>query len=304
MAKQGRRILVSGASGLIGSALLRAVRSESAEVVRLVRGPRGEVPGVVFWNLKKPQSAVHPVALEDFDAVVHLAGANVGRRWTKKYREEIVSSRVTSTKALCETLALVHRPPRVLLCASAVGYYGNRGDEVLSEESGAGSGFLAETCVAWEAATEAAKGAGIRVAHLRFGVVVDREGGALSKMLPMFRKGLGGTLGSGRQWMSWISLRDAVRAVLFLMDHGELCGSFNITSPNPVTNRTFTHALAHAVHRPAILPVPAFPLRLVFGSMANESVLASCRAVPKRLEEAGFAFKDPEIQPALSALLG
>jgi len=296
--------LVSGASGLIGSALLRAVRSESAEVVRLMRGPRGAVPGVVFWNLKKPQTAVHPVALEDFNAVVHLAGANVGRRWTKKYREEIVSSRVASTRALCETLAQVHRPPRVLLCASAVGYYGNRGNEVLSEESGAGSGFLAETCHAWESATQAAEEAGIRVAHLRFGVVLHHEGGALAKMLPMFRKGLGGTLGSGRQWMSWVSLRDAVRAILFLMDREELAGSFNVTSPNPVTNRTFTHALAHALHRPALLPVPAFPLRLAFGSMANESVLASCRAVPRRLHEAGFTFQDGEIQSTLAALLG
>lgn len=295
---------MSGASGLIGSALLRAVRSQSAEVVRLVRGPRGEVPGVVFWNLKKPQSAVHPVALEDFNAVVHLAGATVGRRWTKKVRDEIVKSRVESTRALSETLAQVHRPPRVLLCASAVGYYGHRGEEVLNEESGAGSGFLAETCVAWEAAAKAASDAGVRVVHLRFGVVLDSHGGALAKMLPLFRKGLGGSLGSGHQWMSWVSLRDAVRVIVFLMDHETLSGSFNVTAPRPVTNRTFTHALAHAVHRPALLPVPATALRLAFGAMADEALLASCRAVPQRLQQAGFTFEDLEIEATLAALLG
>lgn len=304
MEKQGRRILVSGASGLIGSALLRSVRGELAEVVRLVRGPRGEVPGVIFWNLKKPQTAVHPVALEDFDAVVNLAGASVAQRWTKKVREEIVKSRIDSTKALSETLARVRRPPRVLLCASAVGYYGNRGDEVLSEPSGPGSGFLAETCVAWEAAAKAAANAGIRVVHLRFGVVLGGNGGALAKMLPVFRKGIGGTLGSGRQWMSWVSLRDAVRGIVFLMDHTELAGSFNVAAPNPVTNRTFTHALARALHRPALLPVPAAALRLAFGAMADESLLASCRAVPQRLQQAGFEFQDPEIGPALASLLG
>jgi uncharacterized protein len=303
MDQKSRRILVSGASGLIGSAFLRAAQSQSADVVRLVRAHRAGGPGITAWHPNKPKNAVHPVALEDFDAVVHLSGANVGKRWTPKYREEIVGSRVASTKALCETLAQVHRRPGVLLCASAVGIYGDRGDEMLSEQSSVGTGFLAETCVAWEAATEAASRAGIRVVHLRFGVVLDRQGGALKKMLTPFRLGLGGTLGSGGQWMSWVSLPDAVRAMLFLMEHEQLAGSFNVTSPNPVTNRSFTRALAEAVHRPTMLPVPAAVLRLAFGQMADETLLASCRALPKRLQEAGFTFENPEIQPALAALL-
>jgi uncharacterized protein len=303
MDKQAKRILVSGASGLIGSAFLRAASSESADVVRLVRGDRASGPGVICWNPNEPKNAVHPMALEDFDAVVHLSGANVAHRWTRKYREEIVASRVGSTQALCETLAQVHRRPGVLLCASAVGFYGDRGDEVLSEQSSAGSGFLAETCRAWEAATKAAGEAGIRVVHLRFGVVLDRHRGAFMKMLTAFRMGLGGTLGSGRQWMSWISLPDALRAMLFLMDNEELSGPFNFTSPNPVTNRAFTRALAQTVRRPALLPVPAAALRLAFGAMADEMLLASCRAVPKRLQQAGFRFEDPEIEPALAALL-
>jgi uncharacterized protein len=303
MGIQGRRILVSGASGLIGSALARAALSESAEVVRLARGDCPPSPGVVYWNLDKPKNAVHPMLLEDFDAVVHLSGASIAQRWTEQYRREIVNSRVGSTAALCETLAQVRRRARVVLCASAVGIYGDRGDEVLSELSASGSGFLAETCVAWEGATKAASEAGIRVVHLRFGVVLDGRGGALKTMLKPFRLGLGGTLGSGRQWMSWISLRDAVRAILFLMENDNLSGAFNFTSPNPVTNQTFTRALAHAVRRPAILPVPAAALRLAYGAMADEGLLASCRALPKGLQQAGFKFEDLEIEPALAALL-
>ncbi|HTW47972.1 MAG TPA: TIGR01777 family oxidoreductase [Acidobacteriaceae bacterium] len=303
MGIEGRKILVSGASGLIGSALVSAARGKSADVVRLARGYDPPAPTIVYWNLNKPKNPVHPVVLEDFDAVVHLSGANIARRWTEKYRREIVASRIASTAALCETLAQVRRHPRVLLCASAVGIYGDRGDEVLSEQSAPGSGFLAETCVAWEAATRAACRAGIRVVHLRFGVVLDSRGGALKKMLRPFRLGLGGTLGSGRQWMSWISLGDAVRAILYLMENDNLAGAFNLTAPNPVTNRTFTRALAETVRRPALLPVPAQALRLAFGAMADEGLLASCRAVPKQLQQAGFGFEDPEIKPALAALL-
>jgi uncharacterized protein len=303
MGIQQKRILVSGASGLIGSALVRAARSESADVVRLARGYRPPVPGIVYWNPDKPKNAVHPVVLEDYDAVIHLAGANIAHRWTEKYRREIVASRVGSTAALCARLVQVRRPPRVLLCASATGIYGDRGDEVLTETCAPGSGFLADTCVAWEAATKAASEAGIRVVHLRFGVVLDREGGALKKMLKPFRLGLGGTLGSGRQWMSWISRRDAVGAILFLLSEESLSGAFNLTAPNPVTNRALTRALAQTVHRPAMLPVPRAAFRLAFGAMADEGLLASCRAMPQRLQQAGFSFEDPEIEPALAALL-
>ncbi|MGC1158330.1 MAG: TIGR01777 family oxidoreductase [Acidobacteriaceae bacterium] len=303
MGKPTRRILLSGASGLIGSAIRGAAREQGMEVTALVRRHRLVGPGAVYWNPAKPEWSVHPVGLEGFDAVVHLSGANVARRWTEEYRREIVESRVTSTRMLCEALAQVRRRPRVLLCASAVGIYGDGGDTVLTEESGVGSGFLAETCAAWEAAAKDACALGIRVVHLRFGVVLSRRGGALGKMLPAFRLGLGGRMGSGRQWMSWISIRDLMRAVMFLMEREELAGAFNLTAPNPVTNATFTQALARAVHRPAVLPVPAGMLRMIFGAMADATLLASQRVLPYRLVDAGFQFEDEEVREALKALL-
>ncbi len=242
--------------------------------------------------------------LEGFDAIIHLSGANIAQRWSAEYKQEIVTSRVASTQALCEALAGVQRRPRVLLCASATGIYGDRGDEILTEESEAGSGFLAETCKAWEQATKRAGDLGIRVVHLRFGVVLSREGGALKKMLPAFRWGLGGRLGSGRQWMSWISLRDVVRAIFFLMEREDLAGAFNLTAPNPVTNATFTKQLGDALHRPAVMPIPVAALRLLFGEMADATLIASTRVLPQRLDAAGFRFEDSEIGPTLHALLG
>jgi hypothetical protein len=303
MGKRERRILISGASGLIGSGLHRAALKEGIEVTTLVRRHHLVRAGGIYWNPRRTKTAIHPMELEGFDAFVHLSGANIGRRWTQKHRQEIVASRVTSTEILCESLAEVRRRPRVLLCASAVGIYGDRGDEVLAEESAAGSGFLAETCKAWETAAKKASEMGIRVVHLRFGGVLSRDGGVLKKMLPVFRLGLGGTLGTGRQWMSWISLRDVVRAIFFLMEHDELTGAFNLTAPNPVTNAMFSRALAAAVHRPALLPAPAAVLRLFFGGMADETLLASERVAPRRLMDAGFRFEDEEIGPALKALL-
>jgi uncharacterized protein (TIGR01777 family) len=297
------RILVSGASGLIGSALRNAAHEKGIEVTTLVRRHR-EVRGrAIHWNPGGTNQGVHPAALEGFDAVVHLNGANVARRWSRAYRGTIFSSRVRSTEVLCEVLGKVRRPPPVLLCASAVGIYGDRGDEVLSEESTPGSGFLAETCRAWEAAAQPARDLGIRVVHLRFGVVLSRKGGALGKMLPVFQLAMGGKLGSGQQWMSWISERDVVRAIWFLMEHEELSGAFNLTAPQPVTNAEFTQALSRGVHRPAPLPVPAAVLRLAFGEMARETMLASQRVLPKRLEEAGFQFEDAWIDAAFRALL-
>ncbi|MGB6902416.1 MAG: TIGR01777 family oxidoreductase, partial [Acidobacteriaceae bacterium] len=227
MGKPTRRILLSGASGLIGSAIRGAAREQGMEVTALVRRHRLVGPGAIYWNPAKPELSVHPVGLEGFDAVVHLSGANVARRWTEEYRRAIVESRVGTTRMLCESLAQVRRRPRVLLCASAVGIYGDGGDTVLTEESRKGTGFLAETCAAWEAAAKDACALGIRVVQLRFGVVLSRKGGALGKMLPVFRLGLGGRMGSGRQWMSWISIRDLMRAVMFLMEREELAGAFN-----------------------------------------------------------------------------
>jgi uncharacterized protein (TIGR01777 family) len=298
------RILVSGASGLIGSAVVQATAGRSIEAVRLVRDARLAGPDAIAWNPDLPENAVDPALLGGFGAVVHLSGANVGRRWTSRYKQEILSSRVNSTQALCRALAATQDRPRVLLCASAVGIYGNRGDEMLTEQSTPGSGFLADTCVAWEVATQAASDAGIRVVHLRFGIVLDGHGGALPRMLPAFRLGLGGKLGSGDQWVSWISLRDAVRAIFFLVDSDRMAGAFNLTAPNPMTNRTFSRAIGKAIHRPAVLPVPRAAVRVLLGEFADEALLASQRAIPERLVEAGFAFENLEIEATLTALLG
>lgn len=302
MAEHKRRILMSGATGLIGSAVLHEAQNRGIDVTPLVR-ERRSAGGSIYWNPKRMVASVHPVELEDFDAVIHLSGANVGRRWTENYRKEIAASRVMSTQVLCEALTEVHRKPRVLLCASAIGIYGDRGDERLTEESSAGVGFLAELCAAWEAATGRAREAGIRVVNLRFGVVLSSHGGAMAKMLPAFRLGLGGKMGSGRQWMAWATLRDVVRAILFLMEHEDLDGPFNVTAPNPVTNEAFAKALAEALHRPAWLGMPSGLLKLAFGEMAEQTVLSSQRAEPQRLEQAGFRFEDNEIEAAFRALL-
>ncbi len=251
--------------------------------------------------------AVRPFAeierLSGLDAVVHLSGANVAAgRWTEKYKREIVSSRVQTTQALVKALIQVE-PPKVFICASAIGIYGDRGDEILTEESAPGTGFLAETCLAWEAAAEAAQAAGIRVVNTRLGVVLSPEGGALAKLLPLFRLGLGGKLGSGREWMPWLTLRDAVGILSFCVENQNMRGPVNAAAPGLVRNTEFTQALGAAVHRPAIIPAPAFALRLAFGEMADEALLASARVFPAKLIEAGYAFLDPELGPALGGLL-
>lgn len=297
------RILISGASGMIGSALAQAARAEEWDLVRLVRTPAGEAPNAVLWNPADVANPLDPARLENFDIVVHLSGANVAHRWTPEFKQEIVKSRVGSTQALCSALARTRNRPRVLLCASGSGIYGNRGDEILTEQSAPGSGFLADLCRTWEEATRPASDAGVRVVHLRCGIVLDPAHGALPAMLPPFRLGVGGWLGSGRQWMPWIVLEDAIRAILFLAARNDLAGPFNVGSPHPVTNREFARSLAHALHRPALFPVPGFVLRLGFAEFADEALLASQRMVPQRLVDAGFALKQPEIETALQALL-
>jgi len=288
---------------LIGSALKNAAHEAGMEVTTLVRRHRQVSAGAVYWNPDRTGSAVHPMVLEGLDAVIHLNGASVGRPWTRRYRKEIVASRVETTRGLCDSLVQVHEPPPVLLVASAVGIYGSRDDETLVEASAAGSGFLAETCKAWENASAKVAAQGVRVVHLRFGVVLDRKGGALGRLLPVFRCGLGGKMGSGRQWMSWVSLRDAVRAILFLLERNDLAGAFNVTAPQPATNAEFTRALGAALHRPTLVTIPAGGLRLGLGEMADQTLLASQRVVPRRLLDAGFCFEDSEIGPALKALL-
>lgn len=295
------RILVSGASGLIGSALIGRFKQDGGnEIIRLVRS-RSPLPGEIAWDPQAGQ--LDPAALEGFDVVVHLAGENVAGRWTEEKKARIRNSRIRGAQLLCERLVGLAQRPKVLLSASAIGYYGDRGDAVLDENGAAGGGFLASVCRDWEAATEPAAAAGIRVMHTRFGVVVATQGGALASMLPIFRLGMGGRLGNGRQYVSWVSLDDAVRAVVFLMSSESLAGPLNVTAPEPVTNARFAQALAQAVHRPAILPVPKFALRIMAGEMADEMLLSSTRAVPARLTAAGFSFGDRTIEHALQRIL-
>jgi hypothetical protein len=241
--------------------------------------------------------------LEGLEAAVHLSGVNLAEgRWTPARKREIETSRVDSTRVLAALLAGLKRPPKTLLVASAMGFYGDRGDEVLDESSSAGQGYLPEICAKWEAASAAAQSGVIRVVHLRFGIVLGPEG-ALKKMLPVFRLGLGGRLGSGRQWMSWIGLVDAVRAILFAINAETLAGAVNLTAPHPVTNAEFTRALGRALHRPALMPVPALALRLMFGQMADEALLASTRVLPGKLLGAGFQFKQPTVDEALAVVV-
>lgn len=285
---------------MLGSALRESLRGSGAEVIQLVRREPAH-SGEMRWDAEK--GTVHDEKFsQGLTVAIHLSGANLSaHRWTESYRREIRESRVGSTGALASGLARMRRPPAVLLAASAVGIYGDRGDEVLTEASEPGDGFLAEVCREWEAATLPAIEAGIRVVHLRFGVVLGAGAGALGKMLPVFRLGLGGRLGSGRQWMSWIGIQDAVSAVRFLMSADGVAGAVNVTASNPVTNAEFTHGLGNALRRPAVLPAPAFALRLAIGPMADEALLASTRAVPQRLMEAGFRFAQPTVEEALAA---
>lgn len=295
------RILVSGASGLVGSALTRVSRGDGDEVLRLVRRP-AKVDDEVSWD-PAAGTGPDPAALDGIDAVVHLAGAGIGdHRWTAAYKQEIRDSRVRSTTLLAAALAGLSRPPRVFLSGSAVGYYGDTGDTEVDENSPAGNDFLAGVAQEWEAAAEAASAAGIRVVSLRSGIVMSSRGGALGKVLPLFRLGLGGRLGSGRQWVSWIARPDHVAATRFLLSADDVSGPVNLTAPNPVTNAEYTKEIAAAVHRPAALAAPSSALKVALGGFA-ETVLGGQRVLPRRLLELGFTFSYPEIGGALRALL-
>jgi uncharacterized protein len=298
------RILIGGASGLIGTALVRDLAAPQISVTRLVRKSQAESQDEIGWSPESSLAIADPSKLEGFDTVIHLSGANVAaHRWTSSYKKEIVKSRVNTTHALASLLAGLSDPPRTFLCASAIGIYGNRDDEVLTEGSEPGTGFLAETCKAWEAACQPAKAVGIRVVHLRFGVVLSLEGGALAKMTPLFRLGLGGRLGSGCQWMSWISLTDLVNAVSHILQTPQLAGPINMVAPTPVSNAEFTRTLARTLHRPAVFPAPAFALRAALGEMADEGLLASARVIPEQLTRGRFQFQHGELSDALGALL-
>ena len=295
-------VAVSGSSGLIGSALLERLRQDGHTVVPMVRRPAKD--GEIHYD---PQNGVlDPESLVGVDAVVHLAGAGIGdRRWTDRYRREILESRTLSTSLIAEAMASVANRggPRVLLSGSAIGFYGATGDEELNERSTAGDGFLADVCRAWEAATSPAEDAGVRVVHLRTGIVLSPRGGALKKLLPLFRFGLGGRMGSGRQWQSWISLDDEVGAIVFLLT-ADISGAVNLTAPAPVTNAEFTKVLASTLSRPALVPVPSFgPKLLLGGELADALLFTGQRVLPERLTDAGYSFEHPTLSEALGTLL-
>lgn len=296
-AATGRRILISGSTGLIGSHVVAARRAAGDTVIRLVRKAAGA--DTVLWDAGA--TPLDPALVSGLDAVIHLAGEPVAGRWTAGKKRRILESRVRGTKALAEAVAAAERPPSVFLCASGINFYGDRGSEIVDESDPAGCGFLAEVCVAWEAASQAAAGVS-RVVNLRIGMVLAGNGGALAAMLPIFRLGLGGAVGGGGAYLSWLALEDLVRGIGHAMDSPNLRGGVNVVAPQPVTNREFTAELAKAVRRPAVLPVPGWAARLAFGEMADETVLASVRAVPRRLEADGFVFREPRLREALASL--
>jgi uncharacterized protein (TIGR01777 family) len=296
------KILVSGSTGLIGSNLVACLTEGGNTVTRLVRrAPAASAEDVVLWD--PYAETIDRDLLEGYDAVVHLSGENVAGRWTPSKKEKIRESRVRTTHFLSRTLAGLDGRPKALVCASAIGYYGERGEEELTEESGPGSGFLADVCAAWEGASESAAKEGIRVVHLRFGVVLSPDGGALNRMLPPFRLGLGGVVGSGGQYMSWIALDDVVGAIDHAIRTDSLKGPVNATAPNPVTNREFTEILGRVLSRPTFFPMPTFAVRLAFGEMGEALLLGSTRALPTRLTESGYRFRHSTLEPALRQLL-
>ncbi len=300
------RVAISGSSGLIGTALCQSLRTDGHEVIRVVRGTPS-VPGEVARVQWDPAAGtIDAAGLEGLDAVVHLSGRSIGaKRWTEGEREHLVSSRTDSTGLLARTLASLDQPPSVLLSASAIGFYGDRGDEDLSESSAAGSGFLADLCERWEAATEPAETAGIRVCHLRTGLVLSSRGGFLQRPAQLTKLFLGGPLGSGRQWWSWIDIDDEVGAIRFLLEHPDVAGPVNLTAPCPERNRDFTRAMGRVLRRPAVLPAPAFAIRAVLGrDLADEVILAGQKVLPAVLEAAGYGFAYTDAEASLRHALG
>lgn len=295
------RIAITGSSGLVGSHLADFLLASQHDVIRIVR--RSPAKSELRWD---PANQYLDISgLEGMDAVVHLAGENIGdRRWNARQKQRILESRNGGTQLLCESLAKLSRKPPVLVSASAIGYYGDRGDEICDEAALPGTGFLPDVCVAWEAATAPAVQAGIRVVNMRIGVVLSRAGGALTKMLLPFRLGVGGVVGNGKQYWSWITLVDLIRAIDYCREHDHLHGPVNAVAPHPVTNTDFTKALGRVLHRPTVFPMPAFAARLALGEMADALLLASTRVVPKKLLDSGFAFEAADIESGLRRVLG
>lgn len=297
------QVLVSGVSGPIGAALLPALKASGARITRLMRNDSGRAAATeasIPWDPEQPLSTA---AVSGFDAVIHLAGESIVGRWTESKKKKIRDSRVVGTENLASALAQAQNKPRVLVSSSAIGYYGNRGDEVLTESSPPGSGFLAEVCGQWEAATRAAADAGIRTVEIRTGVVLSARGGALGKMLTPFKMGVGGRIGDGGQWMSWIDVQDLVRAVLHIVHSDGLHGPVNMVGPKPVKNAEFTQTLAGVLHRPAMFPVPAFAVKLALGEMGETVLLGSQQVEPTQLVNSGFGFRFETLRDSLEHAL-
>ncbi|RDV37101.1 TIGR01777 family protein [Bradymonadaceae bacterium TMQ3] len=291
-----RRVAISGASGLVGGALRKRLEADGVEVVAMVRSRDREG---IYWSVERGE--LDEEALSEVDAVVHLAGESLAAsRWTKAQKRRILESRVKGTELIAGALAKMERGPGTLICASAVGYYGDTGSQWVDETSASGEGFLAEVCRAWEGACEPARGAGVRVVNTRFGVITSSQGGALDKMKLPFKMGVGGPMGSGGQYMSWVALEDVVGALRWLLLESQLEGPVNVVSPNPVTNARFAKTLGKAMHRPAVVPTPGFALKVALGSeMAEEMLLKGQRVRPKRLQDEGYTFEHPEVEEAL-----
>ncbi len=299
---QGQTVVVTGATGLVGKPLVAALEQSGATVVRGVRRPVRDATREMYWNADKGD--LDSGKLEGAAAVVHLAGENVaGRRWTAAFKQQIRDSRTKGTQLIAEAVAHAANKPRALVCASAIGYYGDRGDERLTESSPLGNDFLAEVCRDWEAACQPARDAGVRVVNTRIGVVLSPQGGALAKMLTPFKLGLGGKIGDGRQYISWIALDDVVAALHFLVATPAVSGPVNLAAPHPATNAEFTKTLGRVLSRPTVFPMPAFAARLAFGEMADALLLSSTRVTPRALSDAGYEFRYPELEPALRHLL-
>lgn len=295
------KILIGGSHGLVGTALIKSLEARGHEISRLVRhAPTSKTE--VEWSPDRYSIAL--ARIEGFDAVVNLAGESIAEgRWTDDKKRRIRESRVKGTKLLGDALANLTVPPKTFICASAIGYYGNRGDEILTETSAPGDDFLAEVCAKWEEATALATEKGIRVVNARFGIILDTNGGALKKMLPPFRLGVGGQIGNGRQWMSWMALDDVVEALTFAFTNDSVRGPVNFVAPNPVTNAQFTKTLGKVLSRPTVLPIPAFAIKLLFGEMGEALLLGGQRVAPKRLVGEGYEFSYAQLEPALDHIL-
>ncbi len=297
------KVAITGASGMVGTALTAKLQSEGHEVVSYVRSVSSGQTGKFLWN--PDAGTIDAAGLAGAEAVVNLAGENIAaKRWTPEQKEKIRTSRVKGTTLLAKTIATMANKPEVLVSASAIGIYGDRGDEMLTENSAPGSGFLADVCKEWEQSTKAAETSGVRIVRARLGVILSKNGGALQKMLPIFQLGGGGIIGSGKQYMSWVTLDDVVNALIFAIKNKSVTGAMNIVAPNSVRNSEFTDALGHALHRPVMLPLPAFAAKIIMGEMADELLLSSARVEPLALEGNKFGFEYPNLAGALLHTLG